>query len=292
MIGMRATCVFGLVSAASALLTLAACGGGSKAERIPLSELGGQVQLRHSLRNGDLFTYSTQSETSVEGSNSYKYTATVDKQVQVMETGGTQSKLRITKTKAEVVSGDAAIAEKRNASYRKEIGVPVDVVCDLLGSIQNVDVTCSDPEVAAELKEEYASDPALFSIAFPREKLNAGMKWTAVMSFAGIASAARGIDVQAASRVPIEYTFAGAEEQDGRKLAVIEYRIDATIGQTPGDSFGRLSVSLTITASGKARVNVATGMVYDDSYRLEYRTEGLRPITVRVDGKAHMTSGR
>lgn len=280
-----------------ALLSIVGCRQASGPTPISLEKLGGKLTLRLNVKAGDKFAYEEVTRSVVEFRGRQTVQSTTEKvENEVLGSSSNEVRFAVTQTEADVASDDERLAAKTRDRRAVLQGVRVEIVYGPTAARKSLKVVSTNPSAQKRAADLYGTSPGLFGIVFPAGPIAVGAEWKATydcrpaVSILGVGPAA----AKSLSAVPVRYRLVGAEEDAGRTLAIVKYDM-AYEFKVPEPSGSRDDTPATVnfTDSGRARIDVSTGMVYrdEDSSCLSGPVRGI-DITVTSQSRNRMVSGR
>lgn len=256
------------------VLLLGGCRLGSSAKEISLAKFGGAMRLRLNVNRGDRFVYEEVAE-NVEKSplGTVDDTETETTELEVIDKLGGDTRVVMTDSAVDADSSYDKVAELQRRHMARLKNLHVEGLYNECGATKSVTAVTTDPLNQDLVAERFEGDAGLHGVVLPPGPVRIGDQWSGIVVLTHRMNWLESLlsKSDAAPQVPVTYRLVGAQEDQGKTLAVIEWSFEYK-SRDDADAAGSVVLktdsgkSLTSSSSkrhGKARVEVATGMVFD-----------------------------
>lgn len=282
---------------------MAGCHPKSTAVPISLARFGGTLKLKLNVNRNDKFVYEETTESKMHSSSfDLDCTETVVTDYEVIDRTPDGTRMTMTERNAKVESEIEERAQQLRRLHKKFKDLAIEGIYDETGAQRSLNAVSTDPNLQSLATDRFGKNPGLHGVVFSREALTIGKQWT-VATRIGCSTSLLDMLLQMLSgeedqtpQTPLTFTLTGAEEDQGKTLAVIEYSAQhvaepesTKIGDGKATiSFG-FDTASSFTLKGTARIDVDTGMVVsDESETKEEMSVGEFKQTETVKRTTHL----
>ena len=261
------SCVAGAV-----VLTLCGCHSGPTAKDISLAKFGGALTLQLNVNARDKFVYEETAENREKSPRGdFEDVERETTELEVLDRSDAGFKFVMTDSASEAESDNDDVARTQKRHMARLMGLHVEGVYDEHGATKSITPVTTDETTESLARDRLECDAGLHGVVLPPGPVHIGDQWasTVTLYHKGGLLAALLSDTDQAPKAQVTYKLVGAQEEDGKDLAVIEWgfqwKADDSSASVPGltiDS-GKSIFTSSSSCHGRARVEIGTGMVYD-----------------------------